>query len=96
MITTRGKFVSDVSAADKKGSFDAHAVYAGDDAVSAGRWSNLATIGIRNALSALMSRYGLETYNPSPTVAQAPGNSLIAKSPQRLHFLSSASTSAAF
>ncbi|XP_066589252.1 cyclin-dependent kinase 12 isoform X2 [Prorops nasuta] len=56
----------------QQGSFDAHAVYAGDDAVSSGRWSQLATVGVRSALSALMSRYGLETYNPSPAITRPP------------------------
>ncbi|XP_044583887.1 cyclin-dependent kinase 12 isoform X2 [Cotesia glomerata] len=37
------------------------AVYAGDDAVSLGRWSQIATAGIKTALSALMSRYGLDS-----------------------------------
>ncbi|XP_015177135.1 PREDICTED: cyclin-dependent kinase 12 isoform X2 [Polistes dominula] len=55
------------------GSFDAHAVYAGDDAVSSGRWSQLATVGVRSALSALMSCYGLETCNPSPSITRPPG-----------------------
>ncbi|KAG7196669.1 hypothetical protein KM043_016004 [Ampulex compressa] len=54
------------------GSFDAHAVYAGDDAMSSGRWSQLATVGVRSALLALMSRYGLETYNPSPALTRPP------------------------
>lgn len=54
-------------------SFDAHAVYAGDDAVSSGRWSQLATVGVRSALSALMSCYGLETCNPSPSITRPPG-----------------------
>ncbi|XP_015586125.1 cyclin-dependent kinase 12 isoform X2 [Cephus cinctus] len=56
----------------QKGSFDAHAVYAGDDAVSTGRWSQLATTGVRTALSALMSRYGLETHDPSPAMTTRP------------------------
>ncbi|XP_012256402.2 cyclin-dependent kinase 12 [Athalia rosae] len=58
--------------AGQKGGFDAHAVYAGDDAVSTVRWSQLATAGVRTALSALMSRYGLETYNPSPATTRPP------------------------
>lgn len=53
-------------------SFDAHAVYAGDDAVSSGRWSQVATVGVRSALSALMSCYGLETCNPSPSITRPP------------------------
>ncbi|XP_044015147.1 cyclin-dependent kinase 12 isoform X2 [Aphidius gifuensis] len=52
----------------KKTSFDAHAVYAGDDAVSSGRWSQVATTGIRTALSALMSRYSVDTYNPQNNI----------------------------
>lgn len=56
------------------GNFDAHAVYAGDDAVSShGRWSQLATAGVRNALSALISYHGLDNiYNP-PTSTSAIG-----------------------
>ncbi|XP_076653986.1 cyclin-dependent kinase 12 isoform X2 [Halictus rubicundus] len=57
----------------QSGNFDAHAVYAGDDAMSSGRWSQLATAGVRSALLALMSRYGLETYNPSPAITRPPG-----------------------
>lgn len=60
----------------QKGHFDAHAVYAGDDAVSCGRWSQLATAGVRSALIALMSRYGLDTSDPSPTSNRASGKSL--------------------
>ncbi|XP_054285526.1 cyclin-dependent kinase 12-like isoform X2 [Macrosteles quadrilineatus] len=37
--------------------FDAHAVYAGDNAVSAGARSSLATEGVRNTLAALLNRY---------------------------------------
>lgn len=60
----------------KKTSFDAHAVYAGDDAVSSGRWSQVATTGIRTALSALMSRYSVDTYNPQNNiVTQSQGKS---------------------
>ena len=57
----------------QKGHFDAHAVYAGDDAVSTGRWSQLATAGVRSALSALMSRFGLDTYNPPQANVRPPG-----------------------
>lgn len=39
------------------GGFDAHAVYAGDNAVSAGSRSNLATDGVRSSLAALLQRY---------------------------------------
>ncbi|XP_023288505.1 cyclin-dependent kinase 12 isoform X3 [Orussus abietinus] len=56
-----------------EGSFDAHAEYAGDDAVPVGRCSHLATAGVRNALSALMLRYGLDTYDPSPAITRPPG-----------------------
>lgn len=60
-------FLSDTSTSHVSGNFDAHAVYAGDDAVSShGRWSQVATSGVRNALSALISYYGLDnTYNPA-------------------------------
>ncbi|XP_015512702.2 cyclin-dependent kinase 12 isoform X1 [Neodiprion lecontei] len=61
----------------QKSGFDAHAVYAGDDAVSTVRWSQLATAGVRSALSALMSRYGLETYNPSPATTRPPGKAIM-------------------
>lgn len=57
----------------QSGNFDAHAVYAGDDAMSSGRWSQVATAGVRSALLALMSRYGLETCNPSPVITRPPG-----------------------
>ncbi|XP_029033045.2 cyclin-dependent kinase 12 isoform X2 [Osmia bicornis bicornis] len=59
--------------ATQSGNFDAHAVYAGDDAMSSGRWSQVATAGVRSALLALMSRYGLETCNPSPVITRPPG-----------------------
>ncbi|XP_012233397.1 cyclin-dependent kinase 12 isoform X2 [Linepithema humile] len=56
----------DAGAPHGPGNFDAHAVYAGDDAVSShGRWSQLATAGVRSALSALMSYYGLPDNNPA-------------------------------
>ncbi|KAK0179197.1 hypothetical protein PV327_008011 [Microctonus hyperodae] len=79
----------------QQGSFDAHAVYAGDDAVSSGRWSQLATAGIRTAFSALMSRYGLDTYNPSPAITQPPGKSLTGQS-QAIFPPPSSSTQSAF
>lgn len=78
-----------------KGSFDAHAVYAGDDAVSSGRWSNLATIGVKTALSALMSRYGLESYNPYPGSSNRPPGKLVASLPNNI-FLPSTSSRSAF
>ncbi|XP_029663193.1 cyclin-dependent kinase 12 isoform X2 [Formica exsecta] len=61
----------DTNAPHGPGNFDAHAVYAGDDAVSShGRWSQLATAGVRNALSALISYYGLDNvYNPASSAA---------------------------
>ncbi|XP_011632902.1 cyclin-dependent kinase 12 isoform X2 [Pogonomyrmex barbatus] len=61
----------DTSTPHMPGNFDAHAVYAGDDAVSShGRWSQLATAGVRNALSALISYHGLDnTYNPTTASA---------------------------
>ncbi|EGI60357.1 Cell division cycle 2-like protein kinase [Acromyrmex echinatior] len=53
------------------GNFDAHAVYAGDDAVSSHwRWSQLATAGVRSALSALISYHGLDNvYNPTTSAS---------------------------
>lgn len=61
--------------------FDAHAVYAGDDAVSShGRWSQLATVGVRNALSALISYHSLDNiYNPATSasaIGRLPSNKL--------------------
>ena len=41
--------------------------------MSSGRWSQVATAGVRSALLALMSRYGLETCNPSPVITRPPG-----------------------
>lgn len=60
---------------EQPGTFDAHAVYAGDDAVSFGRWSQLATLGIRNALTALLARYGSDSCNPSTALSRPPGKS---------------------
>ena len=39
--------------------FDAHAVYAGDNAVSASGRVNLATDGVRSTLAALLNRFNL-------------------------------------
>lgn len=78
----------------QSGNFDAHAVYAGDDAMSSGRWSQLATAGVRSALLALMSRYGLETYNPSPAITRPPGKP--ASSLTQNLFLPSTSSQSAF
>ncbi|XP_063972966.1 cyclin-dependent kinase 12 isoform X2 [Diachasmimorpha longicaudata] len=78
-----------------KTTFDAHAVYAGDDAVSCGgRWSQLATAGIKTALSALMSRYGLETYS-TPIINQQTGKSFAGTS-QAIFPAASSSTQSAF
>lgn len=67
-------FLADTNAPHGQGNFDAHAVYAGDDAVSShGRWSQLATAGVRNALSALISYYGLDNvYNPAAAISRLP------------------------
>jgi hypothetical protein len=46
-----------VGAMGGESGFDAHAVYAGDNAMSAGARSSLATEGVRNTLAALLSRY---------------------------------------
>ncbi|KAG8284184.1 Cyclin-dependent kinase 12 [Homalodisca vitripennis] len=40
-----------------EGGFDAHAVYAGDNAVSASNRTSLATEGVRSTLAALLTRY---------------------------------------
>jgi len=69
-------FLADTNAPHMAGNFDAHAVYAGDDAVSShGRW---ATAGVRNALSALISYHGLDsTYNPTTSasaISRLPSN----------------------
>ncbi|EZA62427.1 Cyclin-dependent kinase [Ooceraea biroi] len=71
--------ILDTSVPHGPSNFDAHAVYAGDDAVSShGRWSQLATAGIRNALSALMSYYGLDSScnptGPASAVGRAPSS----------------------
>ncbi|XP_011297181.1 cyclin-dependent kinase 12 [Fopius arisanus] len=74
--------------------FDAHAVYAGDDAVSCGgRWSQLATAGVKTALSALMSRYGLETYG---TPITNPSGKSFAGTSQAIFPAPSSSTQSAF
>ncbi|XP_020291519.1 cyclin-dependent kinase 12 isoform X3 [Pseudomyrmex gracilis] len=77
---------SDTSTSHVSGNFDAHAVYAGDDAVSShGRWSQVATSGVRNALSALISYYGLDnTYNPAAP-ASAIGRQPAGKPPAQLN-----------
>lgn len=79
-------FLSDTSTSHVSGNFDAHAVYAGDDAVSShGRWSQVATSGVRNALSALISYYGLDnTYNPAAP-ASAIGRQPAGKPPAQLN-----------
>lgn len=41
----------------EEGGFDAHAVYAGDNAMSASSRSSLATEGVRTTLAALLNRY---------------------------------------
>lgn len=79
--------------AAQSGNFDAHAVYAGDDAMSSGRWSQVATAGVRSALLALMSRYGLETCNPSPVITRPPGKP-ISNLTQNLSLPSTSSQSA--
>lgn len=76
----------------KKTSFDAHAVYAGDDAVSSGRWSQVATTGIRTALSALMSRYSVDTYNPQNNIITQSQNKSFAGTSQAIFPPSSSST----
>ncbi|KAJ8680042.1 hypothetical protein QAD02_015829 [Eretmocerus hayati] len=78
----------------QKSSFDAHAVYAGDDAVSSGRWSHLATVGVKSALSALMSRYGLEPHNPNLNTNNRPPGKLV--STLQNNFLPSTSSQSAF
>ena len=82
------------STVDKKSGFDAHAVYAGDNAVSSGRWSQFATIGVRTALSLLMSCYGLEPYNLPPISTNRPTGKLVSNA-QNV-FLPSTSTQSAF
>lgn len=60
----------DTNAPHMSGNFDAHAVYAGDDAVSShGRWSQLATAGVRNALLALISYHGLDNTYPATSAS---------------------------
>ncbi|XP_014223265.1 cyclin-dependent kinase 12 isoform X1 [Trichogramma pretiosum] len=78
----------------QKNSFDAHAVYAGDDAVSSGRWSQFATAGVRSALSALMSRYGLEQHT-LPITTNKPTGKLITSLPNNA-FLPSTSSQSVF
>ncbi|XP_011136639.1 cyclin-dependent kinase 12 isoform X2 [Harpegnathos saltator] len=86
------------SNASQQANFDAHAVYAGDDAVSSssgGRWSQVATVGIRNALSALMSCYGLDTYNPAVfAIGGRPPGKTVSSLPQNLFHPSTSSQSA--
>lgn len=71
LLTCNCHFLVDTSISHMPGNFDAHAVYAGDDAVSShGRWSQLATAGVRNALSALISYHGLDNvYNPTTSTS---------------------------
>ncbi|XP_008543550.1 cyclin-dependent kinase 12 isoform X1 [Microplitis demolitor] len=81
---------------NQKGNFDAHAVYAGDDAVSLGRWSQLATAGIKTALSALMSRYAMDNYKSPVTSIQHSGKLTGASQSQAIFPPPSSSTQSAF